>query len=105
MKKYNVTITPNVYDKLNQYLSYLLFVIKSKQAFDAVKKDFKETIEELSRVALSLQDPPEIELRKRNLKRIHFRRHKYILLYWLDGDEAVVVYIFHESEDYLNKLE
>lgn len=82
----------------------MLFVKRNEQAYDAVEEDYFKTIEELSRVAGSLQDPPEPELRERGLKRIHFLKHDYVMLYWIDGDEAVIVYIFHEKEDYVSKI-
>lgn len=105
MKQYKVTITPDALDMLNQRLAYLLFVKKSEQAYDAVEEDYYDTLEELSNVAGAIQEPNEPELKSRGLKRLHFLRHKYVMLYWLDGNEAVVVYIFHETEDYLNKLD
>lgn len=105
MKSYKVTITPDALDMLNQRLAYLLFVKKSEQAYDAVEEDYYDTLKELSNVAGAIQEPNEPELNSRGLRRIHFLRHRYVMLYWLDGNEAVVVYIFHETEDYLNKLD
>ena len=52
----------------------------------------------------AIAEPKEEKLLERGLKRIHFLRHRYIMLYKVDGDEAIVVYIFHETEDYLNKI-
>lgn len=43
----------------------MLFVKRNEQAYDAVEEDYFKTIEELSRVAGSLQDPPDPELRER----------------------------------------
>ena len=40
MKKYKVTITPEALEDLNRYLSYLLFVKKNEQAYDAVLADY-----------------------------------------------------------------
>ena len=104
MKKHKVTVVPKAKKKMRGYLSYLLLVLQSEQAYDAVKQDYYETIDELSNIAGSHQEPPEKELAERGLKRMHFLHHKYVMLYEMDGDEAVVTYIFHESEDYINKL-
>ncbi|MBQ6133787.1 MAG: type II toxin-antitoxin system RelE/ParE family toxin [Lachnospiraceae bacterium] len=104
MKIHKVTVVPEAKEKMREYLSYLLFVLQSEQAYDAVKKDYHDTIDELSKVAGAHQEPPEPELAERGLKRMHFLRHNYVMLYEMDGDEAVVDYIFHESEDYKNKL-
>ncbi|MBQ4463176.1 MAG: type II toxin-antitoxin system RelE/ParE family toxin [Eubacterium sp.] len=105
MKRYKVSIVPEAKEKMRDYLSYLLFVLRSEQAYYAVKDDYYKTIEKLADIAGSLQEPIELELESRGLKRIHFLNHRYIMLYEVDGEEAVVVYIFHETEDYLNKLD
>lgn len=52
---------------------------------------------------MKLKSPSDLELRSRGLKEIFFKRHKYVMLYLIDGNEAVV-YIFHTLEDYRNKL-
>ena len=104
MKEYKVTITPEALEDLNRYLSYLLFVKKSEQAYDAVLEDYFETRDHLTRVAGSRPDSQKPELANRGLKEMYFQRHDYVLLYWIDGDEAVVVYMFHTSEDYQNKI-
>ena len=81
MKLYRVTITPDALDMLNQRLAYLLFVKKSEQAYDAVETDYYDTLEELSNVAGAIQEPDEPELKSRGLRRIHFLRHKYIMIF------------------------
>ena len=104
MKKYRVTVTPEALDALNRYLSYLLFVKKNEQAYDLVLKDYFDTIDHLTRLAGSRPDSLKPELAARGLKEMYFQKHDYVLLYWMDGDEAVVVYMFHTLEDYQNKL-
>ena len=104
MKEYKVTITPEAIDDLNRYLSYLLFVKKSEQAYDALLEDYYDTVDELSRVAVALKMPSDPELSSRGLKKIFFKKHKYVMLYLMDGDEVIVVYIFHMLEDCKNKL-
>ena len=56
MKEYKVKVTPEALEDLNRYLSYILFVLKNEQAFDAVLDDYYETIEQLTRVASSIQE-------------------------------------------------
>ena len=105
MKEYEVKIVPKAKEKMRDYLSYILVVFQRENAYEAVKRDYYETIDTLANVAGSRPDPSEPELIRRGLKEMHFLHHKYKMLYWLDGKEAVVVYIFHDSEDYLNKLD
>ena len=105
MKEYKVTITPEALEDFNRYLSYVLFVLKSEQAFDAVLDDYYKTIDQLTRVAGSIKVSEKPELAERGLREMYFQRHDYVMLYWMDGDEAVVVYIFHTLEDYQNKIQ
>ena len=104
MKKYKVTITPEALEDLNRYLSYILFVLKNEQAFDAVLEDYYDTVNQLAYMAGTIHDSHKPELAERGLKEMHFAHHDYVMLYLLEGDEAVVVYIFHTLEDYQNKV-
>ncbi len=40
MQKYRVQVVPEAEEKVKEYLSYLLFVKRSKQAYKAVKADY-----------------------------------------------------------------
>ena len=51
MKKYDVRITTEALEALNQYLSYLLFVKKSKTAYNNVLDDYYETVGDLANMA------------------------------------------------------
>ncbi len=104
MEEYKGLIPPEALEDLNRYLSYLLFVKKNEQAYDAVLEDYFETVDHLSRVAGSRPDLLKKELAERGLKEMYFQRHDYVLLYRIDGDKAMVVYMFHTLEDYQNKV-
>lgn len=104
MSKYTVQIVPEAKEQLNRYLSYILFVFKNEQAADAVLDDYFKTVDILSEVAGTIREPDEPELRERGLKKIFFQNHDYVILFEIDGNEAVIVYIFHTTEDYANKL-
>lgn len=54
MKRYKVSIVPEAKEKMRDYLSYLLFVLRSEQAYYAVKDDYYKTIEKLADIAGSL---------------------------------------------------
>ena len=105
MKEYKVKVVPMAKKKMRDYLTYLLMVCQREDSYEAVKNDYYETIDSLANVAGSLPEPLEPKLLQRGLKEIHFLHHKYKMLYRLKGDAAEVVYIFHDSEDYLNKLD
>ena len=101
---YRVVVTEDAEADLDRYISYLLFVKKSEQAAKNVLEDFEKTIEELSKAAGSLKlcDNPRLNLL--GYRRIDFRFHRYFILYRIDGDKAVVDNIFHELQDYENKM-
>ena len=66
--------------------------------------DYDETIVRLGRVAGSLKPCDNKKLAARGLRRINFKNHRYFFLYYLENDTAVVTNMFHELEDYENKL-
>ncbi len=105
MKKYNVTIVPEAEAQLRKHLEYLLLVKQSEQAYNAVKEDYYETINTLSAVAGSIGEAAQHKLRIRGLKKMLFRKHQYVVLFYIEGDEVIITKIFHTSEDYLNKLD
>ena len=58
----------------------------------------------LEEVAGSLKLCDNTELRKLGYRRINFMYHRYFMLYRVDGDMAIVDNIFHELQDYENKM-
>ena len=104
MKKYEVRVTAEALEQLRDRLSYLLFVKQSEQAYDAVLADYYETIDRLSDMAGTIRTPDEPELVERDLKKMLFLHHDYVVLFRIEGDIVYVVKIFHTSEDYLRIL-
>ncbi len=104
MKEYRVILAPEAEEQIGRYLAYLLFVLQSEQAYDAVKADYYRTLERLTREAGMIRESRFKELRDRGLKQIFFDKHDYVMLYRINGDVAEVAKIFHTSEDYQNKL-
>jgi plasmid stabilization system protein ParE len=101
---YKVLITTDAEADLNRYISYLLFVKKSEQAAQNLLDDFEQTTATLAHVAGSLKDCENPELKQYGYKRIGFLKHRYFMLYRIDGNAAIVDNIFHELQDYENKL-
>ena len=101
---YKVEVTPDTEIALAKWIEYLVEVKQSIQAADNVLTDYDETLERLSTVAASLKLCENDKLAARGLRKIHFEEHRYILLYYLDGDKAVVTNMFHELEDYEEKI-
>lgn len=105
MMKYNVKVTPDAEKDLKAYLTYLYNVKRNPQAVKNVIEDFNETANMLSAVASSIAEPDSEKLKARGLKRINFKRHNYFLLYYIGSDDVVyITNVFHNLEDFENKL-
>ena len=104
MDRYTVEITEEAEAQIAEYLEYLLFEFNSEQAYEAVRDDYYETLERLTKVAgrIPISDKPN--LAKRKLRSIFFGKHDYVILYRLVGDVAEIIKIYHTLEDYENKV-
>ena len=101
---YNVVITAEAEEDLNRYIKYLLFDKKSDQAARNVLNDFEATVASLKVVAGSLKLCDNPRLKQLGYRRINFHSHRYFMLYRLEGDTVFVDSIFHELQDYENKM-
>ncbi len=72
----------------------------NQQAAISVADDFDETIARLSHVAGSLKLCDDSVLRAKGYRTIRFRKHKYLMVYTVDGDRAYVEGIYHDLQDY-----
>ena len=82
--EYKVVITADAEEDLNQYIRYLLMVKKS--------------------VAGSLKTCDNPRLKELGYRRINFLSHRYFMLYRIAEDIVFVDNIFHELQDYENKM-
>lgn len=101
---YKVLVTADAETDLDNFIRYLLFVKKNEQAAKNLLDDFEITKQNLSRVAGSLKDCANPHLKEHGYKRINFMTHRYFILYRIEGDTAIIDNIFHELQDYENKL-
>lgn len=101
---YKVLITADAEADLEGFIRYLLYEKRSEQAASNVLDDFEATKQTLSKVAGSLKlcDNPKLSIL--GYRRINFMSHRYFMLYRLEGETAVVDNIFHELQDYENKM-
>lgn len=97
-------VTEDAEQDLDRFVRYLLFEKCSEQAARNLLDDFEKTVTCLSHVAGSLKECENLRLRKLGYRRINFLEHRYFMMYRLDGNMAVVDNIFHELQDYENKM-
>ncbi len=101
---YKVLTTSDAEADLEGFIRYLLYEKKSEQAATNVLNDFEATKQTLSKVAGSLKLCDNPKLSVLGYRRINFMSHRYFLLYRIEGETAVVDNIFHELQDYENKM-
>lgn len=101
---YRVVVTKEAEDDLERFIKYLIIEKKSKQAAENLLNDYDVTIESLEHVAggLKLCDNPR--LRRLEYRRINFLNHRYFMLYRIVNNVVFVDNIFHELQDYENKM-
>ena len=101
---YKVVITEDEEADIENFIRYLIFEVKNKQAAGNVLNDFERTINSLATVAGSLKLCDNPKLAALGYRRINFFTHNYFMLYRIIGDKAIVDNIFHGSQDYENKF-
>lgn len=102
--EYKVIITSDAENDLDGFIKYLLFEKKNEQAASSLLIDFQATVKSLSQVAESLKLCDNPKLKSLGYRRINFLSHRYFMLYRIDEDKVIVDSIFHELQDYENKM-
>lgn len=90
------------YDKI---LAYICQVLKNPQATENLMQDFDDTIGVLESQAENFGYCRSERLRKMGFHKIHFKRHRYLLVYRVKHDAVIVEGMYHELQDYENAIE
>lgn len=98
--EYDVVLTVQAQTDFREIINYLVYELQNQQAAASVTDDFDDTVARLSHVAGSLKLCDDSVLRVRGYRTIHFRKHKYLMVYTIDGDWAYVEGIYHDMQDY-----
>lgn len=102
--EYKVVITSDAEDDLDKFIKYLLFEKQNEQAARSLLNDFEATTQRLSQIAGSLKFCDNPNLRAFEYRKINFLTHRYFLLYRIEDKTVFVDNIFHELQDYENKI-
>mgnify|MGYP007008868030 FL=1 len=81
-----------------------LAIEKTKDIDKKEFSDFEDTIKKLKYVASSLKICDNPHLQSFGYRRINFQQHRYFMLYRIDNDVVYVDDIFHELQDYENRI-
>lgn len=101
---YNVIMTPNALEDLDGFVQYLLLKKHSRQAARNLLEDTASTIDLLSSSAESFHYCVNPNLRAQGYRRINLSTHSYFMLYRVEGSNVSIDDIFHELQDYENKM-
>jgi len=101
---YKVVVTKDAEEDLDRFIKYLIFEKKSLQAAENVLNDYDATIKSLKYVAESLKLCDNPKLHQLNYRRINFLNHRYFMLYRIEDNIVFIDNIFHELQDYENKM-
>ncbi len=101
---YKVIVTRDAQEDLERFIKYLIIEKESTQAAENILNDYDATIESLKHVAGSLKLCDNPRLRQLGYRRINFLNHRYFMLYRIVDNLVFVDNIFHELQDYENKM-
>ncbi|MBO5146123.1 MAG: type II toxin-antitoxin system RelE/ParE family toxin [Lachnospiraceae bacterium] len=101
---YKVVVTRDAEEDLERFMKYLIIEKKSMQAAENLLNDYDVTIESLKHVAGSLKLCDNPRLRQLEYRRINFLNHRYFMLYRIVDNVVFVDNVFHELQDYENKM-
>lgn len=101
---YKVVVTSDAEKDFDRFIQYLLFEKKNVQAAQSVLNDFEATKKSLVQVAESLKLCENPRLQMFGYRRINFLSHRYFMLYRIEEDIVFIDNIFHELQDYENRM-
>lgn len=101
---YKVIITEDAELDMDNFVSYLLFEKKNEQAATSLIEDFEAAIITLTHAAESFKVCENQHLMELGYRRINFKSHRYFMLYRVEEDKVYVDNVFHELQDFENKM-
>ena len=101
---YKIVVTADAQEDLEHYIEYLLIEKQSMQAAKNVLDDFEVTQESLRLVAGSLKLCDNPRLNQLGYRRINFLNHRFFMMYRIVEDVVFIDNIFHDLQDYENKM-
>lgn len=102
MDLYKVVITAKAQEQLERYIDYIQLTLLNDQAAQNVWQDAADTGRALSVLAGSLGYCSHPMLKALGYRSISFQRHRYIMIYHINGRTAYVDAIYHQLQDYEN---
>jgi len=101
---YKVNLMQSAEEDLDNFIAYLLFEKKNEQAAQNFLDDFERTKESLCHAAGSFKLCENAKLKALGYRRVNFLSHRYFMLYRVEGNMVFIDSIFHELQDYENRM-
>lgn len=101
---YEILVTETAENSFDEALQYLIYEKKNKQAACNLLSDFERTKNRLGQVAESLRLCENETLKDLGYRRINFIDHRYFMLYRVEGKKVFIDQIFHELQDFENRI-
>lgn len=102
MDLYEVRISPKAQEQLEQYVDYIQHTLFNEQAAMDLWQDAMETVAKLKTAAGSLQYCKTPLLAALRYRAIPFLRHRYVMLFRLEGRAVFVDAVYHQLQNYEN---
>lgn len=99
---YKVVLSDRASEQLDSYVQYLAVRLGNTQAASNLLDDALDTSEALSYVAGGLPFCADPDLRRREIRKMLFTRHRYLWLYRIEGNTVQIKAMYHELQDYEN---
>ncbi len=97
---YKVIITPPAQRKLDNYVFYTLSTLKNEDAAKSILDDAENTKRILADIANMNALCDDEVLKKYGYRKQYFQKHRYLMIYRICDDMAVVEGMYHELQDY-----
>lgn len=97
--RYNVEISELAEEQYDNILDYLANVKRNPQAVNGVIEDFDYAIEQLEDMADAFGYCADDRLRSLGFHKLHFKTHKYLLVYRVSDNKAIIEGMYHELQD------
>ena len=97
---YKVIITPPAQRKLDNYVFYTLFTLKNEDAASAILEDAESTKAILANMASVNALCDDEVLKRYGYRKQYFKKHRYLMIYRVYEDTAIVEGMYHELQDY-----
>ena len=101
---YKILFTKNGRDTYNNCINYILFKFKDPFAAGNLNNDIETILSLLETNPTSYPICENPKLNRRNIRKIHLRKHKYKIFYHISNSNVIIDALIHDSQDFENNI-